>query len=518
MRPSGSNALASSPDATKTRSGAKRSSAGTTTCSIAARYAPIPEPAGSGMLTVAPRPGPSPTSSTVAPPVRVQPVLVQRDREHVGIAPERRLGAVAVMHVPVDDRDPPDAVCGTQVQRGDRDVAEHAEATAARRLGVMARRSHEGVHGVDPAVEHRIGGDHAATRREPRDLEAARPERRLVARIAPGARARLGEPGEVAGIVQAQDLLVRRRARIERDERARETAGLDQAPEASLRVGRLPVRVRLDRRRPELHVARVVCEVALVEDEPDPPHPASLRTSVGDPGLELLPAAVVDVHLVGERALLRLRHLVRLAGRCARIARPADIIWRGDQHGAIVAIGAASLEQQRASPPPRCEHPPPPPRAGTARSRARPAGAAGARGTRAPRDRRTRSRRAPRGRPRRPRRAPVAEALDHGLPDLRAQVQLVHHRVRAEHGAPGARERAECRALPCCDTPGETEEDQIRRARRPARRPAGSRRRPRRRRRRPTDRARARASRRALPRLPRAPSRRRPPARARARR
>ena len=50
IRPSGSIALGSKPDATITSSGRKRSSAGTTTCSNVATYAPSPEPGGSGTL------------------------------------------------------------------------------------------------------------------------------------------------------------------------------------------------------------------------------------------------------------------------------------------------------------------------------------------------------------------------------------------------------------------------------------------------------------------------------------
>ncbi len=64
MRASGSKPAASRPEATITRSGAKRAIAGTTTRSIAARYAPQPEPAGSGMLTAVPTPSPSPFSVT----------------------------------------------------------------------------------------------------------------------------------------------------------------------------------------------------------------------------------------------------------------------------------------------------------------------------------------------------------------------------------------------------------------------------------------------------------------------
>ena len=39
----------------------------------------------------------------------VEPILVQRDREHRGVEPEDRLGAVAVVHVPVDDSHPTEA-------------------------------------------------------------------------------------------------------------------------------------------------------------------------------------------------------------------------------------------------------------------------------------------------------------------------------------------------------------------------------------------------------------------------
>ena len=64
MRPSGSSAPASRPFATMMKSGEKRSSAGTTTRSKAATYAPRPPPRGSGTLMLAPAPAPSPFSST----------------------------------------------------------------------------------------------------------------------------------------------------------------------------------------------------------------------------------------------------------------------------------------------------------------------------------------------------------------------------------------------------------------------------------------------------------------------
>ena len=93
---------------------------------------------------------------------------------------------------------------------------------------------------------------------------------------APGAR--LLEPLEVAGLVQAEDLLVRRGARCEVHQLAGEATRVEQVPQAPLRLGRLPVRVLLDHGRARLHHARVVPEVALVEHEADRRHADSLRT------------------------------------------------------------------------------------------------------------------------------------------------------------------------------------------------------------------------------------------------
>ena len=203
---------------------------------------------------------------------------MQRDRQHVGIAPEGLLGAVAVVHIPVHHRDSAHAARRPQVEGGDRDVAEHAEAAARLRLGMVPRWAHERVHRADAPFEHGVGRDHAASRREPRDVEASRPERRAIARIAAGSGARLLEPLEVAGLVQAEDLLVRRGARCEVHQLAGEPTRVEQVPQAPLRFGRLPVRVLLDHGRARLHHARVVPEVALVEHEADRRHADSLRT------------------------------------------------------------------------------------------------------------------------------------------------------------------------------------------------------------------------------------------------
>ena len=57
------------------------------------------------------------------------------------VALEDLLGAVAVVHVEIDDRDSVQTVRFDRVTRCDRDVVEDAEAHRARTAGVMARRA-----------------------------------------------------------------------------------------------------------------------------------------------------------------------------------------------------------------------------------------------------------------------------------------------------------------------------------------------------------------------------------------
>ena len=85
--------------------------------------------------------------------------LVQRHREDRVVAAEDRVGAVAVVHVPVDDRDALESERVLGVASGDRDVAEEAEAHRAVGERVVARRPDE----REPADRGRLG---RAARRE----------------------------------------------------------------------------------------------------------------------------------------------------------------------------------------------------------------------------------------------------------------------------------------------------------------------------------------------------------------
>ena len=127
---SGSSRCASNPAATITRSGSNARTAGSTT-SLECRFVLAVARARSERDVDHPLP-------TRARPARSRPEgpLVQRHGEDARIVTEQRLGAVAVVHVEVDDRDPRGAELRLRVARRDGDVAEHAE---AHRLGPAER-------------------------------------------------------------------------------------------------------------------------------------------------------------------------------------------------------------------------------------------------------------------------------------------------------------------------------------------------------------------------------------------
>ena len=77
---------------------------------------------------------------------------MQGDEEHRRVLVEDGLGAVAVVDVPVDDRDPVDPLPPLRVAGGDRDVVEDAEPHRLLGAGVMAGRADEREAVVDGGV------------------------------------------------------------------------------------------------------------------------------------------------------------------------------------------------------------------------------------------------------------------------------------------------------------------------------------------------------------------------------
>ena len=201
--------------------------------------------------------------------------LVERDRAHRGVVPERRLRAVAVVGVPVDDGHALDPVRGLRVHGRERGVGEDAAAHAVLGERVMARRPHERVGVVELAREHGVDGREARAGGERRDLVRARPDGREEPGVAVPRRGQLGDALEVGRGVEAQQLLALGRPRAQLDELLAEPAHLDEAADAPHALGRLGVRARLDERGRGHHRRRragVVPEHALVEDEASPTH------------------------------------------------------------------------------------------------------------------------------------------------------------------------------------------------------------------------------------------------------
>ena len=184
IRPSGSSAPASKPQAITISSGANASSAGTTTRSSASRYAPVPDPAGSGTLRVVPAPGAGAGLARGARSARDRGRPgAGRSASTEGSSQKIGLGAVAVVNVPVDDGDTTDARARLRVPDADGDVREEAEPHAEVGQGVVAGRADERIGVVDGAVEHGVDRGDRAPGGEPGDLEGAVAEGRLAAGV-----------------------------------------------------------------------------------------------------------------------------------------------------------------------------------------------------------------------------------------------------------------------------------------------------------------------------------------------
>ena len=138
-----SSTCASKPAEKKIICGAKSSSAGSQWRSTASRKPWLPVPAGERHVDHVRR-------GVVGAAVRVERVLERARHQHALVVGEDVLGAVAVVHVEVDDRHALEAVRSSACIAADGDVVEDAEAHRARARRVMARRAHaaEGALGL----------------------------------------------------------------------------------------------------------------------------------------------------------------------------------------------------------------------------------------------------------------------------------------------------------------------------------------------------------------------------------
>ncbi len=147
--------------------------------------------------------------------VRVERVLERRDHQHPRIAREDVFGAVAVVHVEVDDGDALDAVDGERVRGADRDVVEQAEAHRAVALGVVTRRADRAEGAAALAARDQVGREDQRARRMQRGRQRMRAHRRVRIDVveARGRALRL-DRREVALAVDASQLLLRRGRRL----------------------------------------------------------------------------------------------------------------------------------------------------------------------------------------------------------------------------------------------------------------------------------------------------------------
>src|SRR4051794_9127279 len=89
---------------------------------------------------------------------REEIVLMERNRECRWIGIEGRLGAIAMVHVPVDRGDTAQSVHFAGMQYGDHRIGEQAETHAETRHRVMAWRAYQRIGILDLAADDRIEG------------------------------------------------------------------------------------------------------------------------------------------------------------------------------------------------------------------------------------------------------------------------------------------------------------------------------------------------------------------------
>src|SRR5439155_23798167 len=109
--------------------------------------------------------------------------LVERDGENVRTPGKRGLRAVAVVRIPVDDRDPFYPVYGPGVERSESDVAEETSAYALAGQGMVARRAHECIRVGRATLDDGVDGDETCPHCERRDFETAAPDADGFARV-----------------------------------------------------------------------------------------------------------------------------------------------------------------------------------------------------------------------------------------------------------------------------------------------------------------------------------------------
>ena len=101
-------------------------------------------------------------------------MLKRAHHQRARVAAENVFGAVAVMHVEIDDGDALEAMLLERVHGGDGDVVEQAEAHGAAAHRMVPRRAHAAKGAVRLPVQHQVGGKHRRAGRVQRGVPGMR--------------------------------------------------------------------------------------------------------------------------------------------------------------------------------------------------------------------------------------------------------------------------------------------------------------------------------------------------------
>ena len=141
--------------------------------------------------------------------IRIQRHLVRTEVLHARFGFEDRLGAVAVVHVEVDDRHARQTVPVECMRGRDRDVVEQAEAHRGLRGGVVAGRAYRAEGRLRGAGKHGIDRGHRRAGRAQRRFGGGRRQHRVRIQSHALVRARLQHDIEQRHVVHPQQLSAR---------------------------------------------------------------------------------------------------------------------------------------------------------------------------------------------------------------------------------------------------------------------------------------------------------------------
>jgi hypothetical protein len=197
---------------------------------------------------------------------RIQPVLVQRNRQHARIGVKDLLRTVAMMHVPIDHRDavdPPLCLRGLSCYR---DVGKYRETPAVVGGRMVAAGPHQRISVGQARLEHSPERLEATAGGEARDVITIRAELRGgLASMPASRRTQIPNPLDVCGGVDAEQLGLARRASGDAHQLLRQAADFHEAVQAPLGLRPIKCRISLNHRI-KRGTPRVVPSIALVPD------------------------------------------------------------------------------------------------------------------------------------------------------------------------------------------------------------------------------------------------------------